>query len=392
MNSIHQQSPKVGRGKYVPILDGWRAVAISLVLLFHGLHNTNTMGSKHLATVAVLASKIGTLGVLIFFCISGYLITRNLFEESRIEGNFSFYGFYIKRIFRILPLVAAYLLVLLALFAAGAVSLVKNDWSAPLFLTNYLPGSWYTTHFWSLSVEEHFYLFWPLCIIVCGWRRAMWVGVILILAVGVWRPWHLHQITQVQATQHIDMSVEYAKALQHTDMRLDYIMMGCVVLLLTAFHPSATRILGMLGSTLGLTALFIALLISTRPWPVDMRSVQAAILTLMVCGSSVANSRFVGALLANPVMLYLGRISYSIYIWQQLVLGPSSHAFLRSPAALLLKYSAVIAIASLSFYFIEKPFIAYGRRLLERRKLPILAKPVANLRELSPSDRRTSQR
>jgi len=338
-----------GRGEHIPILDGWRAVAIILVLLFHGLMNSDVNGKPIFHALAAVSGRTGALGVLIFFCISGYLITRRLRDESRVHGTFSIRTFYIKRVFRIVPPLALYLLVILALFAAGVISLRAGDWMAPIFLTNYFAGSWYTAHFWSLSVEEHFYLFWPLCVIVAGWHRAMWVGGALILAVAIWRPWELHHVTG------------QARALQHTDMRLDYIMMGCVAALAIDFYPVVAQAFRRLGSNLGLLTLFFALIVSTRPSLIDLRSVQAAILTLMICGSSLANSRIPKLLLANPFMLFIGKISYSLYIWQELFLGETNYPFLRTPLALPVKLVVVFAVAVLSYRFVERPFMEYGR-------------------------------
>lgn len=339
--------------KYIPILDGWRAVAILLVIIFHGLYTTDTTDSRLLAGIASIARRAGPLGVLIFFTISGYLITNKLLSESHDHG-FPVRAFYIKRAFRILPALAAYLTVLIGLDFCGVIRLSAGDWSAPLFVRNYWSGSWYTGHFWSLSVEEHFYLFWPLCVLVSGWRRAMWIGVSLIIAVGIWRPWELQRVTS------------RAQALQHTDMRLDYIMMGCVVALAASFYPGMARTLRLLGSSLGLTILLLALVVSTRPWHFDVRSLQAGIITLLVCGSATAGSRIARLLLANNVALFIGRISYSLYIWQQLFLGPQSHPLLRSPAVLIVKFAAILAAASLSYYFIEKPFISYGKTLVRK--------------------------
>ena len=340
---------------YIPVLDGWRAVAILLVLLFHGLYNSDTGGGRYIRAFSLFAGRTGALGVLIFFCISGYLITQKMLSESSTTGAFSLRDFYIKRVFRIVPPLAVYLAVLVILFAAGVLSLQIGDWSAPMFITNYYPGSWYTSHFWSLSVEEHFYLFWPFCIIVAGWRRAMWIGIAIIVAVGVWRPWELKHVASV----HV---------LQHTDMRLDYIMMGCVVALLLEFYPVMDGMLRALGSTLGLLCLFALLVVTTLHLPFEVRSLQAVILTLLVCSSANGNSRLLNLLIANPVMLFIGRISYSLYIWQQLFLGPSTHPIFRSPAALILKFPIVLLVACLSFYFVERPLIRYGRRFIKKQQ------------------------
>jgi peptidoglycan/LPS O-acetylase OafA/YrhL len=356
--------PLLDGSRYIPVLDGWRAVAILCVLLFHALYNSDLTGHTRLQALSAASGKLGAMGVLIFFCISGYLITLRLVADSQKGHNFSLRRFYVKRAFRILPPLIVFLLTLVALHLAGLIQLSRGDWAAPFFLSNYINGSWYTSHFWSLSVEEHFYLLWPGCILLLGWRRAMWVGVAIIAAVAVWRPLHLHGVTD-QAAQ--------ARALQHTDMRLDYIMMGCVVALAMLFYPRLQLAFRWFGSTAGILLLLIALALTTRAGHIDLRSVQAAILTLMVCGSAMTENRLLGLLLANPAMLWLGRISYSVYIWQQLFFTEATPAWLRSPAALPLKLGAILAASCLSYFLVEKPCIGFGRGLLRRRPVAVSA-------------------
>ncbi len=346
----------------MPILDGWRAVAIILVLAFHGLYNSTIFPTSPVHIIAELSGRLGAMGVLIFFCISGYLITTKLLQESRSTGKFSIRNFYIKRSFRILPPLAVYLFTLIILSEIGILSLQAGDWAAPFFLANYIHGSWYTSHFWSLSVEEHFYLFWPACTLIAGFRKSIWVGLTVVIAVAIWRSWELRFLIAHGYQSHV------AFTLQHTDMRLDYIMMGCVSALAFNFHPRVGAFVAKLGSPLGLLCLLIALTITTLHLPFDVRSLQATILTLMVCGTSLSNSPLLNKLLANPMMLFIGRISYSVYIWQQLFLGRSSNPMISSPRALPVKYVLVIAVACASYYLVEKPFIRYGRSLLTRNQ------------------------
>jgi peptidoglycan/LPS O-acetylase OafA/YrhL len=345
-----------GDGRYIPMLDGWRAVAILLVLLFHGMYNSDLAGHPWLTGLAVMAGRTGALGVLVFFCISGYLITKRLLLESRLLGMFSIRSFYIKRAFRILPPLAVYLFVAVALYFGGIIALRSGDWSALVFLSNYYKGSWYTSHFWSLSVEEHFYLFWPICAVALGWRRAMWVGVALICAVAVWRPWRL---------QHV---ISQAGTLRHTDMRIDYILMGAVVALATEFYPWTITVLKWLGRSSGLTVLFLLLLVSTRSTSLDTRTVQAVLLTLIVCASTVANAPLARLVLTNRPVLFLGKVSYSLYVWQQLFLGRTGSTFWDSPYMLPTKYVGALLTAWASYRFVEKPFIRYGRNVIARKK------------------------
>jgi peptidoglycan/LPS O-acetylase OafA/YrhL len=114
--------------------------------------------------------------------------------------------------------------------------------------------------------------------------------------------------------------------------------------------------------------LFLALLFSTRHFIVDLRSLQSIILTLMVSGSSLVDTRSSKVIFANPLILFIGRISYSLYVWQQPFLGPSRSVFFRSLWALPLKYAAAVLVAYISYRFVERPMIRYVRILLERRK------------------------
>jgi len=354
---VTQEHNPHGDGRYIPILDGWRAIAILLVLLFHGMYDSDLTGHPRLVLPALIAGRTGALGVLVFFCISGYLITQRLLVESRARGMFSIRDFYIKRAFRILPPLAVFLSVAAALSLVGVITLKAGDWAAPFFLSNYIRGSWETSHFWSLSVEEHFYLFWPVCAIVMGWRRAMWVGVGLICVVGVWRPWEL---------KHVAVSLQ-ARTLQHTDMRIDYIMMGAVVALAVEFYPGAAIFLKRLGNSFGLAILLVLLVATTRPAPIDLRSIQAILLTLIVCSSALADARLPRLLLTNRPILFLGKVSYSLYVWQQLFLGPTRSTFWSSPYTLPIKYAGALLMAYASYRFVEKPFIRYGRAFVSRK-------------------------
>jgi peptidoglycan/LPS O-acetylase OafA/YrhL len=351
-----------GEGSYIPALDGWRAIAIALVMSFHGLFNTDVSGRPLLAAVQKLSARTGSLGVLIFFAISGYIITSRLYAESN-GGPISLRVFYTKRVFRILPPMTQYLLVLVALYLAHVITLQRRDWFAPIFLTNYFPGSWYIRHFWSLSVEEHFYMVWPLCIVLAGWRRALWVGVFIVGVVAVWRPWQLaHLVGSMNDPVYVEAR---GVLLSHTEMRLDYIMMGCIIALMLRFYPGTHRWLHAAGSGVGMVCLLVLLVLSTREQLVDTRTLQAVVIALMVCGSSLTKTWFSTRVLGNRYLLFLGKLSYSLYLWQELFLADSGVAWLRSPLALPLKFAVAIGVACLSYNFVEKPLIRVGRRVIQ---------------------------
>src|ERR1700750_2044000 len=177
--------------QYVPTLDGWRALSVLSVIFFHSLHNgVPPTGILHRIAVH------GHLGVDMFFAISGFLICGKLLNELNETNSISLSRFYLRRFFRIIPPLWTYLSVLALLTAAGWVSISRWGFgSSVLFVRNYFPCyDWtvlgpYTAHFWSLAVEEHFYLLCPLAMLLIGtrFRRLAWSAFLLALCVFVWR-------------------------------------------------------------------------------------------------------------------------------------------------------------------------------------------------------------
>src|SRR5579871_4680695 len=133
----------------IPQLDGWRGIAILLVLVSHLMR-----------WCCPWAFKIGGRGVGIFFVLSGYLITSRLLRENECSARISLRRFYIKRFFRLMPCAWLYLIflavlgVLQPLEMAGCLFFFRG--ALPSTPTHILTG-----HFWSLSIEEDFYLLWP---------------------------------------------------------------------------------------------------------------------------------------------------------------------------------------------------------------------------------------
>ena len=139
------------------------------------------------------------IGVATFFVISGYLITYLLRRESEQRGRISLRGFYYRRILRIFPAFYSYLIVIallapLGVVTTGAYALL----AAGTFTINYwtlmqhnpaatADGYWFVGHFWTLSLEEQFYLLWPLTLVLCGLYRARWVALTLIVVSPVIR-------------------------------------------------------------------------------------------------------------------------------------------------------------------------------------------------------------
>ena len=170
--------------KYIPALDGVRAIAILLVLVFHWFPEG----------VGINILPNGPIGVTLFFVLSGYLIS-NILMEQQTKAHFfrSFKNFVIRRALRIFPI---YFLVLAGLLILKRVSIVINTdfYDHPWYYWGYMYNHWLEQHtnwsdtlspYWSLSVEEQFYVLWPFCILLISSRfRAyfLWFCVVFGIA------------------------------------------------------------------------------------------------------------------------------------------------------------------------------------------------------------------
>jgi peptidoglycan/LPS O-acetylase OafA/YrhL len=337
--------------KHIPTLDGLRAVAILFVIAAHVFQ-----GNPHLA-------DLGHMGVLIFFALSGYLITSRLLSEYRKNGRISLRDFYLRRVFRILPPALTYLAVLAILSALGIVvcngAVIR---SALFFYTNYIhvgPDGWMAGHFWSLSVEEHFYAFWPLLLIVFGIKTGWRTASALVIGICLWRigDYRFNILAQVFHTP----TLQWAPA--RTDLIADTLLWGCL-LAFTAFETSkAVSTAIALGSAVLLALVCVGVHIPFTPHnsayivPIEHLLPSIFVGAVVSCPSSL-----IGRLLELAPMRLIGHLSYSLYVWQQIFLwGPNGP---RMPA--ILGIAAAFTCAYLSYQFIEQPSIAFGRRVVSR--------------------------
>ena len=161
-------------------------------------------------------TKLGALGVSSFFALSEYLICTLLLTEYERTGTVSLAAFYRRRIFRIVPPALTYLVVLGLLGAVGIVSLRKGELVSAFYAANYFHArSWFTEHYCSLSMEEHFYLLWPALLVFTGPRKACITALVILSALLIYRQW---------GETHFD-----ASSLQHTDMRIDSFLFPCIL-------------------------------------------------------------------------------------------------------------------------------------------------------------------
>jgi peptidoglycan/LPS O-acetylase OafA/YrhL len=327
------------RGR-IPTLDGLRAVAILMVITSHA-----TKGR---------IQALGRTGVLLFFALSGYLITTRLIDEYRKSGHISLSNFYLRRIFRIIPPALVYLAVLAVASAIGIVICTdKPILAAMFFYVNYIDPAdhlgFRAGHFWSLSVEEHFYLLWPLALITFGVAKGWRTALTLICGVIVWRALD-HHFNILAGIFHAPWLVWN----QHgTDAVVDTLLWGCSL----AFFSFKLRPWISAGITvIGVIALILCVM--GLP-PVNANIVLTAedLLPVVILGAIVScPSNWIGRFLELAPMRFIGHISYSLYIWQQM--------FIWGPGRTLpvpLGIAAAFACAYFSYRFIELPNIEFGR-------------------------------
>jgi peptidoglycan/LPS O-acetylase OafA/YrhL len=342
----------------IPTLDGWRAVAVIAVVASHGISLTSPL--RYLR-------PFGPHGVYIFFVISGFLIASKLLEEEAKHGRPDLGAFYLRRLFRITPPAVVYLSVVVLL---GLVGLLRPmswlQWaSCTFFFQNYLgefPGRLpYTGHFWSLAVEEHFYLVLPLMLLLLGSVRLRRVVPLLCLAAIGWRWFDDH-------TGFMQQLFPGSHDAHRTDRCFDYLLWG--VFLAFLFRRASVRVaLKKYLSTpvwIGLAGVYVICVY--RPPPFIGVTVEALVIAALLSGTVLRPDGLPGRMMEHPWMQFIGRISYSIYLWQQLFFVAS----FREPELLQrfpLNVVCTLACAIASYYWIEQPLIAVGRRVLAARAL-----------------------
>jgi peptidoglycan/LPS O-acetylase OafA/YrhL len=349
----------VGRAQRLRELDGWRAVSVILVIMHHlGTWQYPDLLAHH-SILSHLAFWVGPLGVKTFFTISGFVICRLLIQEEWKHGSVSLKGFYYRRIFRILPPLYVYLASLSLLVAAG---LVYERGRAVVYSALFMGDSlivattWFAGHTWSLAVEEQFYLIFPTAWVLTPprWRRHAFFGAFLVFI--FWSLIPLWRDGRVQGAACISIGV--LMALHEQRVRLVVARVPAFLVALTALvllaHPTAQG---------GLKeALYEGVL------------VPPAIALVLVF--SLERAPWLRKILCSAPMQAIGLMSYGIYLWQQLFTGPKA-AYHGAGRIIPLLLPALLIVVPLSYFFLEKPAMRYGKSLSLRTPESVLADGVA---------------
>ncbi len=343
------------RTGYLPTLDGWRALSILAVMLTHD--DLHRIGSFKLS----YPYNYGDKGVDIFFAISGILICTRLLEEENRFGAISLRGFYLRRIFRILPAALLYLIVIGTMGCVGWILVFRGEWFGALFFyRNYASlwgrhlidrsSAWFTGHFWSLSVEEHFYLILPALLILIPKRLRVLVLSILAIVVSVnrgiqlqFKPWNLIG--------------------GHTDVRLDSLIIPATlaIAIKSDSHLALRRILRVWP----LFFLLTLLIIPASPGSYWQTTILVVLFPMVIMGAILYPDNYLGILLEWSPLRFIGRISYGLYLWQMLFF--TGHHYSLRPLGKLqsypLNFIATFACAIASYYLVERPMMRLGHKI-----------------------------
>ena len=320
-------------------LDGLRALSIAAVVFGH-LAGTRNF-PLHSLYFAYLYADVG---VRMFFVISGFLITTLLQRDYAESGTIHLKEFYVRRAYRILPAAYAYMILVSTVFYARVSG--KDIALAFTYLTSYsVYRPWLFGHLWSLSVEEQFYFLWPAAMVMGPWiaRRVALATIVLspalrmvLLLLGIF-----------------GMGVYFPTV-------ADALATGC---LLALFQPRLERYSSFFAwrgfFLIWFLTLSVPLLARPHARTFELVGLGALHLGLALCIQNAIVARY--RVLNMKPMVWIGTLSYSLYLWQQLFLDRSSQAWYAAfPANLGMAFLA----GATSYYAIERPAL----RLRERRR------------------------
>ena len=350
----------VRRGR-VPCLDGIRAISILLVIMDH---SRETIRPALLKSFSWLFG--GHFGVTCFFVISGFLISLLLFREFDRNQSISLRGFYARRALRLLPAYIAYLLFALIVTHVTAQTISLSYWTAALTYTMcYMPrlnSFWNIGHVWSLAVEEHFYLFWPILIAYLRPRRAaVLAGIYVALSPAirflVWqqhRDWLDIDFSSITQMSSIATGCVLGFVVFNHDQQLIRILKGHIAVALALFGFIALIASAVFNPTSGkYYIIFGDPGHDACPWPHG------------ILGIWFNPNGLLHRCLNTRAIVAVGILSYSIYLWQQPFTGPSAAMNWagRWPQNLLF----IFAAATASYFIVERPFLKLRKCVFQHR-------------------------
>ena len=363
---------------YIPQLDGLRFFAFLSVFLGHALYNVTELPTGCPAWYAWCgrsALMAGAFGVDLFFVLSSYLITVLLVREADATGRISVPAFWMRRVLRIWPLyfsfvVACALLGGISARMAAAMSVFAGNWAMAAWGDN----AGVAGPLWSVSVEEQFYLTWPLVLATLP-RRYLRLASVGLIVVAV-------AVRYALFSSGASVTSSWLNTVAH----LDAIGIGALIALAPRVHlaPVARGALGAASALALVACAGVVWFELMRPLTPYIRSGDAGAATLaflgvaLACGGLLLAALAGGTLLSRPAFVYLGRISYGLYVFHATAIWLVFDWWwaYRAPVALAL----TVAAAAVSYRYLELPFLRLKARYTwDFRHAPVLASGLSPL-------------
>ncbi|EKH7731361.1 acetyltransferase [Staphylococcus pseudintermedius] len=362
--NFNQRDRKPINPRYMPGLDGVRAVAVIAIIIYH-------LNPQWLSG--------GFLGVDTFFVISGYLITSLLLTEYHNTGKIELMSFWLRRVKRLIPAVLFLVMgviVLSLIFMPTEIQKVRADTIAAIF---YVSNWWYIMqnvdyfeqfavqplkHLWSLAIEEQFYLVFPIVLLslLSFIRRLKSIRIIFLI---------LLVISMIAMMVLYVPNENVARVYFGTDTRIQTLLMG--VLLALVWPPfqlkaKVNRQMRTMIDTAGVVGL--AILFICFKFVSETNSILyyggfflISTVTLLVIASSVHPSGYFAKFLGNKVFTFIGSRSYSLYLWHYPIIVLIHHQFVQGqipPLVYVVEILLMVLMAEFSYKFIEQPFRKEG--------------------------------
>ncbi len=342
---INESYPnKIG---YIPALDGLRAIAVFLVMLLHAHFHLGNGGS---------------IGVDIFFCLSGFLITTLLLEEYNDHGSISLSGFYIRRTFRLFPALyfMLFIILLYTVFFAQSFTydvILNEIFASAIYMYN-LSYLWECKslllgHTWSLAVEEQFYFIWPFTLVIL--LRSLNINKLLygllFFIILIWFA-KLSKISPI-----INALV------------FESLFVGCLFALLR-WKVKTLIISSFMTNFAFLLLVIVGIFPLSIPAPLfanDFRGIFGIISAFLIFGLVQNRNSILSTILGSSFFVYFGKISYALYLWHVPVFKWFVwHSTLPPHIKFILKFIVTFILAIVSLELIEKKSIKIGRKLSDR--------------------------
>lgn len=374
---------------YYPALDGLRFFAFLSVFLHHALFN---ISSENLVLnyFLIIFNKNGWVGVDLFFVLSGFLITTILLEEKKLYGKYSLKDFWIRRSLRIWPLYY------LALFSGFLLVpylfkyLFNTDYTDSHHLNQmrqqiiyylFFLGNWAVfkfnysgfpeiSHLWTISIEEQFYLLWPLILLFLTKYRTALLTCLLLIISSILTRLYLSLVN----TPHPGIYV-------NTFSRMDALTLGSLIALTLHFHPNfINKITNLTKPIILITTSIILSFILYRVTFLEPQYLRQSIfgytfiaLFMSYYTISALSNNFFSKILSYSLLTYLGKISYGLYVWHLLAIDITAKLlpnkfqdFKFIPA-----FFITLVISIISYRLFELRFLKFKKRFSKINSRPV---------------------